>query len=112
MILLEKTLDILATLVRQIWRYPLVGLLLMVAVLAPAAWSAPIPPDKVIAVCDDGEEWPPYTYYKRSLGIKTDELVGYAQDQARHPLAGRSQAKATVRRARLQLRALRPCRQR
>jgi len=40
MILLEKTLDILTALVRQIWRHPLVGLLLMVAVFAVIAWRA------------------------------------------------------------------------
>jgi hypothetical protein len=43
MILLEKTLDILAVLVRQTWRSPLVGLLLMVAVSAVIAWRASTP---------------------------------------------------------------------
>jgi hypothetical protein len=43
MILLDKTLDILAALVRQPWRYPLVGLLLMVAVSAVVAWRASTP---------------------------------------------------------------------
>jgi hypothetical protein len=43
MILLEKTLEILAALVRQTWRYPLVGLLLMVAVSAVIAWRASTP---------------------------------------------------------------------
>ena len=38
MILLEKTLDILAALVRQTWRYPLVALLLMVAASAVLSW--------------------------------------------------------------------------
>ncbi len=33
-ILLEKTLAILALMVRQVWRCPLVGLLLMIAVCA------------------------------------------------------------------------------
>jgi hypothetical protein len=40
MILLEKTLEILVTLVRQTWHYPLVVLLLMVAVSAVVAWRA------------------------------------------------------------------------
>ena len=40
MILLEKTREILAALARQTWRYPLVGLVLMVAVSAVLAWSA------------------------------------------------------------------------
>jgi hypothetical protein len=43
MILLEKTLDILTVLVRQTWRSPLVGLLLMVAVSAVIAWRASTP---------------------------------------------------------------------
>jgi hypothetical protein len=38
MILIEKTLAILAALVYQPWRYPLVGLLLMVAVSAVLSW--------------------------------------------------------------------------
>ena len=59
----------------------------LLALLAPAAWAAPIPPGKVIAVCDGGEEWPPYTYYKRSLGIKTNELVGYAVEYLQRVLA-------------------------
>jgi hypothetical protein len=46
MILLDKTLDILAALVRQTWRSPLVGLLLIVAVsavVAVVAWRASTP---------------------------------------------------------------------
>ena len=43
MILLDKTLDILAALVRQTWRSPLVGLLLIVAVSAVVAWRASTP---------------------------------------------------------------------
>ena len=43
MILLEKTLEILAALARQTWRYPLVGLLLMVAVSVVVAWRASTP---------------------------------------------------------------------
>src|SRR6266478_9698718 len=43
MILLDKTLDILAALVRQTWRSPLVGLLLMVTVCAVVAWRASTP---------------------------------------------------------------------
>ena len=43
MILLDKTLDILAALVRQTWRSPLVGLWLIVAVSAVVAWRASTP---------------------------------------------------------------------
>ena len=43
MILLEKTLAILAALVRHTWRCPLVGLLLMIAVCAVLAWRVYTP---------------------------------------------------------------------
>jgi hypothetical protein len=43
MLLLEKTFEILAAVVRQPWRYPLVGLLLMVAVSTVVAWRASTP---------------------------------------------------------------------
>jgi len=43
MILVEKTLAILAALVRQTWHNPLVGLLLMVAVCAVFAWRVCTP---------------------------------------------------------------------
>jgi hypothetical protein len=42
-ILLEKTLAILALMVRQVWRCPLVGLLLMIAVCAVLSWRACTP---------------------------------------------------------------------
>ena len=43
MLLLEKTFEILAAVVRQPWRYPLVGLLLMVAVCTVLAWRVCTP---------------------------------------------------------------------
>ena len=43
MLLVEKTLAILAALVHQTWRYPLVGLLLMIAVSVVIAWRASAP---------------------------------------------------------------------
>ncbi len=43
MILVEKTLAILAALVHQTWRNPLVGLLLMVMVCAGLAWRVCTP---------------------------------------------------------------------
>ena len=43
MILIEKTLAILAALARQTWHNPLVGLLLMVAVCAVFAWRVCTP---------------------------------------------------------------------
>ena len=42
-ILLEKTLAILALMVRQVWRCPLVGLLLMIAVSTVLSWRACTP---------------------------------------------------------------------
>lgn len=33
-----------------------------------------------IAICDDGNEWPPYSYYARVEGKKTRQLAGYAVD--------------------------------
>ena len=42
-ILLEKTLAILAAMVRHTWRCPLVGLLLMIAVCAVLAWRVYTP---------------------------------------------------------------------
>jgi polar amino acid transport system substrate-binding protein len=38
---------------------------------------------ETVSICDDGSEWPPYTYYKRVNGKKTDELVGYSVDVIR-----------------------------
>lgn len=41
---------------------------------------------KTISICDDGAEWPPYTYYKRVNEKKTRELVGYSVDVIREIL--------------------------
>lgn len=36
---------------------------------------------KTINICDDGGEWPPYTFYKRtSSGKKTDTITGFSVD--------------------------------
>lgn len=45
-----------------------------------------------VAVCDDENEWPPYSYYARVDGKKTGEVTGYAvsvlnEILARHSLA-------------------------
>ena len=34
----------------------------------------------VLKVCDIGNEWPPYTFYKRENGRQTKEVVGYSVD--------------------------------
>lgn len=36
--------------------------------------------DTVINITDDGNEWPPYTYYKTVNGKRTGELTGYSVD--------------------------------
>jgi len=33
---------------------------------------------KTISICDDGAEWPPYTYYKRVDGKKSKEIIGFS----------------------------------
>ena len=36
---------------------------------------------QMINICDDGAEWPPYTYYKRSIiGEKLDHVIGFSVD--------------------------------
>lgn len=35
---------------------------------------------KVIHICEDAAEWPPYHYLKRENGKKTEEIVGYGID--------------------------------
>ena len=35
---------------------------------------------KLVNVCDDIDEWPPYTYYKRINKTATSEIVGYSVD--------------------------------
>jgi polar amino acid transport system substrate-binding protein len=47
-------------------------LLLLVANTGRAALPS------VISVCDDGAEWPPYTYYKRVDGARTNVLTGFS----------------------------------
>ena len=39
--------------------------------------------DRTIHIADDSAEWPPYTYYKRINGKKSDEIVGFSVDVIR-----------------------------
>jgi len=55
---------------------------------APAQ-AAPLAPHQVIKVCGQEAEWPPFLYFQRSLGIKTDEVVGYSAEYLKHALAAR-----------------------
>lgn len=36
--------------------------------------------ESVIKICDDGAEWPPYSYFDRSQGRKSDQVIGYSVD--------------------------------
>jgi polar amino acid transport system substrate-binding protein len=37
----------------------------------------------VINVCDDSAEWPPYTYFERSNGTRTNVLTGFSVEYLR-----------------------------
>lgn len=58
----------------------------LLAVLPAAVLAAPIGGQAAgavserlsIAICDDENEWPPYSYFKRVDGQKTPQLAGYA----------------------------------
>lgn len=57
--------------------------LLGACLLSPVVSAADAPPPRVhppmtVAICDDENEWPPYSYFKRVGGKKTDALTGYA----------------------------------
>lgn len=36
--------------------------------------------DMTVFICDDGAQWPPYTYYQRVNGRPTDTIVGFSVD--------------------------------
>lgn len=44
---------------------------------------------KLIKVCDDGEEWPPYAYYERVEGKKSQNIVGYSVDLLKEIVAAK-----------------------
>ncbi|WP_235603139.1 substrate-binding periplasmic protein [Piscirickettsia litoralis] len=48
---------------------------------------------QTIRVCDDGAEWPPYTYFLRENGVKTDKVVGFSVDVVNSILEGEYKAK-------------------
>lgn len=52
---------------------------LFAAPQAALAFDAPHPPLS-IAICDDENEWPPYSYYERIDGKKTPNLTGFSID--------------------------------
>lgn len=44
------------------------------------AFAAVAPSGMSVAICDDENEWPPYSYYQRVDGKKTANVVGFAVD--------------------------------
>ncbi|MET1079491.1 MAG: transporter substrate-binding domain-containing protein [Pseudomonas sp.] len=53
----------------------LAGVLLMTGIGHAHADAEPL-----VRICDDAAEWPPYSYYLREQGQKTDRLSGYSVD--------------------------------
>jgi len=54
-------------------------MLCLLALPMQAAYAAELR-HSTVHICDDGAEWPPYTYYKRVNGRPSAELVGYSVD--------------------------------
>jgi len=55
------------------------GFILLAVTAAPSAgakeWQGP-----TVYICDDGAEWPPYSYYQRIDGAPTESVVGFSVD--------------------------------
>jgi polar amino acid transport system substrate-binding protein len=49
--------------------------------------AEPLGAKQVIKVCGQIAEWPPYLYFKRSLGVRTEEVVGYSAEYLNRVLA-------------------------
>ncbi len=47
-------------------------------------WDGP-----VVSICDDQNEWPPYTYFQRVNGAKSTQIVGYSVDIIKEIFAAR-----------------------
>jgi polar amino acid transport system substrate-binding protein len=62
------------------------SVLLLAALPTRAVLAAPPFQEKAaaaplaVSICDDNNEWPPYSYFQRKNGLKTDKLSGYAID--------------------------------
>jgi polar amino acid transport system substrate-binding protein len=54
---------------------------------ARVARAAPLAPGQEIKVCGQMAEWPPYLYFKRVNGQRSEELVGYTIDYLQRSLA-------------------------
>jgi polar amino acid transport system substrate-binding protein len=61
-------------------RYSTIAAALALTAIAPAASWANDLKDSVVHICEDGGEWPPYTYYHRINGKPTQLIRGYAVD--------------------------------
>lgn len=48
--------------------------------LAPDCQANSVAPPSKIAICEDGSEWPPYTYFERREGKKSERIIGFAVD--------------------------------
>lgn len=61
-------------------RHALTTLVILLAGLASGPVQAQIEALKgsTLAVCDDADEWPPYSYWQRINGKKTEQVAGYA----------------------------------
>ena len=56
----------------------LLPVLIGVTLARAASWDGPF-----VNICDDGAEWPPYSYYQRVDGIPTDTIIGFSVDVVR-----------------------------
>ncbi|WP_434658213.1 substrate-binding periplasmic protein [Chromobacterium violaceum] len=52
--------------------------LLLCLLLSHGPASAEEPDRSPVRICDDGDEWPPYTYYRRTNGEPTAEITGFS----------------------------------
>lgn len=59
-----------------IMKYLLIGLTFFIYLFV----SLPAVATEPVVICDDGEEWPPFTYFERENGVKTQKVIGYSID--------------------------------
>ncbi|MEM7195405.1 MAG: transporter substrate-binding domain-containing protein [Pseudomonadota bacterium] len=67
----------------RVWRESVVSLVAVAALAAgfvPTSATAQVPSGTLIQTCNDGGEWPPYFYYDRVNGEKTDDILGFDID--------------------------------
>jgi len=61
----------------------------LLAMACGPAFGAALAPNQVIKVCGQIAEWPPYLYFKRETGSKTDEVIGYSAEYLQRILSRR-----------------------